>query len=245
MFTIKYFYQENSGKMTALNNLVEKAEGELIIECDSDDYFVNTAFKVINENCKISDDIYAFAFLKYDQNNCNIGNLFNEEKDTTTMFELYFKEGEDGEKALVFNAGIRKKYKYELEKDEKFITESSMFHRMDKDYKIKGFNIPIMVCEYLNDGYTKNITEVFKKYPYGYYKYFKECLEFNMENVLLKKRLYLIRHYILFSYLTKEKHLIKNVNGTLNKLLTAVLYIPGIIGCKMKGFIRGGNNGKK
>ena len=42
-FQIKYFFQENQGKMQAINNLIEHAQGDLIIECDSDDYFTNNA----------------------------------------------------------------------------------------------------------------------------------------------------------------------------------------------------------
>jgi len=44
---IKYFKQENQGKMVAINNLVEKTTGELIVDCDSDDYFSDDAFKII------------------------------------------------------------------------------------------------------------------------------------------------------------------------------------------------------
>ena len=33
---IKYFYQENKGKMAAINELVKKSTGDLILECDSE-----------------------------------------------------------------------------------------------------------------------------------------------------------------------------------------------------------------
>ena len=89
-FEIKYFYQENQGKMVAINNLVEKANGDLIVDCDSDDYFTHDAFKIIkeeyenymenkkneNENKKENvkekqegyKNFYGFCYLKYDQN---------------------------------------------------------------------------------------------------------------------------------------------------------------------------------
>ena len=57
-------------------------------------------------------------------------------KEKTTMFDLYFKDLEDGEKALVFFSGIRKKYEYRLEKKEKFVTEARMHHEMDINYNI-------------------------------------------------------------------------------------------------------------
>lgn len=232
IINISYFYQENKGKMSAINELVKKATGDLIVECDSDDYFENNAFLTIEKTAKnMEEDIYATCYLKYDSNRCNMGKLFSKEK--TTMFDLYFKEGEDGEKALVFNANIRKKFSYELENNEKFVTEARMFHKMDLEYKIKCVNEPIMICAYQEEGYTKNILEIFKKNPYGYLKYFEEMLDMDLRGVSFKKRMYIIKHYILFSVLTKNSNIF-NVKGMLNKVLIYILYIPGKVLTKRK-----------
>lgn len=231
-FEIKYYKQENKGKMSAINKLVEEATGDLIMECDSDDYLKENALLTIkNTYNEINDNIYALCFLKYDQNQCNIGNLFKEKE--TTMFDLYFKQGECGDKSLVFNANIRKQYKYELENNEKFITEGRMHHKMDLKYKIRCFNEPIMICEYRTDGYSENIIKVFKENPYGYYKYFKEMFDHDMKGTLLNKRLYAIKHYILFATLIDAKNIF-DINGFINKILLAVLYIPGRIMAKIK-----------
>ncbi len=234
-FDIQYYSQENKGKMEAINNLVPYSTGELIIECDSDDYFKQNAFLTIKNTCnELDENTYAMCYLKYDQNECNIGNLFKEKE--STMFDLYFKQGENGEKALVYNANIRKQYNYELEKAEKFVTEARMYHKMDLKYKLKCVNEPIMICEYQDSGYSKNIIEVFRKYPYGYYKYFKEMFDMNLRGIYFKKRMYILKHYILFSYLTKRKfkEAINNVKGTLNKVLFVVMYLPGVIVTKRK-----------
>ena len=227
---VKYYKQENQGKMQAINNLGQYVSGELWIECDSDDYFVKNAFQIIKqhyEKNKEQQDIYAFAFLKYNQNKKNMGQNFKKEK--TTMFDLYFKEGENGEKALAFVADIRRKYHHELEHGEKFVTEARMYHKMDKDYKILCINEPIMICEYQESGYSKNINNEFINNPFGYYQYFYEILN-NMDtkNIVFKKRLYVIKHYILFSYLTHQKCRI-NVRGVKDKILIVLLYIPGYI----------------
>ena len=228
---IRYFYQENQGKMVAINKLVDKATGDLIVDCDSDDYFTHDAFKVIGqayEESKDEKDVYALCFLKYDTDGNNIGNSFKNKQ--TTMFDLYFKEGETGEKALVFFSNIRKQYKHELEKDEKFVTEARMYHKMDEKYKMICINKEIMICEYQKDGYTKNIIKQFKENPKGYFKYFQEILtEHNMKDVPFKKRLYVIKHYILFTTLTKKKNSLKGIKGALNKFLIIVLYVPGRI----------------
>lgn len=231
---IKYFYQENQGKMLAINKLVKEANGDLIIECDSDDYFTEDAFDIIKNEYQKCDksDIYALCFLKYDQNGNNMGNLFKNEK--TTMFDLYFKEGENGEKALVFFADVRKKYKHELEHNEKFVTEARMYHKMDVKYKMICINKPIMICEYQKDGYSKNIIEQFKNNPYGYYKYFQEILEKDMKGVKFSKRLYVIKHYILFGKLINAKKSLNKIMSTKNKILYCLLYVPGRIKTKMK-----------
>lgn len=229
LIDVKYFYQENQGKMAAINNLVPKSEGDLIIECDSDDFFTEDAFEVINEEYeknKNEKDIYAICFLKYDNKGNNMGNDFKNRK--TTMFDLYFKEGENGEKALVYFSDIRKKYKYKLEHNEKFVTEARMHHEMDLNYNIICINEAVMICEYQEEGYSKNIREQFKKNPYGYYEYFKEILERDFSGVKFNKRLYAIKHYILFSYLTKQ-YQSKNIKNVYNKLLYYLLLIPGKI----------------
>lgn len=237
VFDVKYLKQVNSGKMQAINNLMNYATGDLIIECDSDDCFTQDAFfriKNAYEDSKYEEDIYAMCFLKYNQNGQNIGKEFSKEK--TTMFDLYFKQLEDGEKALVFFTNIRKQYKYNVEKNEKFVTEASMYHDMDLNYKIKCYNIPILMCEYEEDGYSKNINKIFKKNPYGYLKYFKDILtKHDMVGVPISKRLYVIKHYILFLTLTKQKsNILENIDGLLNKILIVLLYIPGVIMTNIK-----------
>lgn len=237
LIDVKYFYQENRGKMSAINSLVQKATGDLIIECDSDDYFTKDAFLIILQalsKCEDMRNIYALVFLKYDQDGKNMGNNFIKDDFHSTMFDLYFKEGITGEKALVFNTKIRKNFKYELEKDEKFVTEARLHHKMDLQYEVVCFNKPIMICEYKKDGYTKNINKQFTKSPYGYYEYFKEIFDQDMRGTTLKKRMYVYKHYILFSILTKQEKPIKNVKGNLNKIMVALLYFPGMVMTKLK-----------
>lgn len=232
---IQYFFQENQGKMQAINNLINYAHGDLIIECDSDDYFVDNAFSIIKDEFEKNEskmkNFYALCFLKYDQTGKNMGKTFKNE--ISKMFDLYFKEGEDGEKALVFNSQIRKQYKYELENGERFITEARMFHKMDDKYSIICINKPIMICEYQDEGYTRNIIKQFKENPYGYYEYFKEILQRDTKGINFKKRLYVIKHYILFSYLTKNKKSCRNIKEIKNKILYLILYFPGIVKSKI------------
>ena len=231
---IKYFFQKNQGKMCAINNLIKHIldDSNLLIECDSDDHFASNAIKIIGEKydqIKNKQNIYALCFLKSDENMCNIGSLFKEDNYASNMFNLYFKDGLTGDKALVYVTEIRKQYSYKLENNEKFVTEARLHNEIDKNYNVICFNNPIIICEYLEEGYSKNIKEIFLKNPYGYFEYFKQLLSFDMQKVLFSKRLYTIKHYILFSYLTKQKNPLKNVKGFFNRFLFVILYLPGIV----------------
>lgn len=241
IITIKYIYQQNSGKMVAINEAVKNATGELIVDCDSDDYFTDDSFDIIAKNSnKIlnSEEYYGLVFLKKEENGTFSGKKFPKYEHITKMFYLYFKENIDGEKIIVYNSKIRKMFSHKLEKNEKFITEARMYHKMDEKYKLIAINEAVEQGSYISDGYTKNIKKTFLSSPYGYYMYFKELLEKNMKEVLFSKRLYVIKHYILFSYLTHNKFDSSFIKDKLNKILYIILYIPGTIKSKkLKGEI--------
>lgn len=55
------------------------------------------------------------VFLKYTTTGQNMGNNFSKDGYRSKMYDLYFKEGITGEKALLYNASIRKQFQYELE----------------------------------------------------------------------------------------------------------------------------------
>lgn len=200
---IKYIYQENSGKMSAINKAVEMATGELLVDCDSDDFFTDNAMEIIYRNCSKllkTPNLYALCFLKQDMYGNISGNRFKEDEMISTMFDLYFKDDVMGEKILVFNTKIRKIFKHELENGEKFVTEARMYHKMDNNYNILCINEPIEVGNYMQDGYTRHFWENFKIYPKGYYCYFREILKKDLKNVPFKKKLYVLKHLCLSGF---------------------------------------------
>ena len=227
-FCIKYYKQENQGKMKAINNLVPYADSDFLVECDSDDYFTENAFKTIKNNCILKEKIYAYVFLKSNEKNEIIGNEFKSNNFKSKMFDLYYKQGISGDKALVYNTKIRKQYKYKIEEGENFSTEARLHHEIDEKYDVLCFNEIVMICKYQEDGYSKNIKNIFKKNPNGYFKFFEEMLKKDFSGVKWEKRIYIIKHYILFKYLSKQKMDLRKTSFV-NKLLIYILYIPGII----------------
>lgn len=236
---VKYYKQENQGKMQAINNLAKYVSGELWIECDSDDYFVKNALKIIDKKSTMlqeNKNLYALVFLKNENTSKLSGNKFPFEDKDTTMFDLYFKHGVIGEKIIVFNSEIRKKYQYIIEPGEKFCTEARMYHQIDLKYSVRCYNQVVIEGEYQSDGYTKNIKKVFLESPKGHYEYFKEILQHNMRGVKFNKRIYAIKHLILFTSIINKNIELNKIKGLKNKLLIILLYIPGRI--KSKTFIQ-------
>jgi len=238
---IKYFKQSNQGKMMALNNLLDKISGEITVECDSDDYLTDNCFKdILNKWDTIKDDdsVYGLAFLKMTPDKKIIGNKFAlEDGKVRRVFDMYFKDGVTGDKCFVFKSNIRKQFKHKLEGNEKFATEGRMYHEMDLKYSgLKCFNNPVLICEYLDDGYTKNILKLFKQNPLTHYYYYLEMFKFDMHEIPFKKRLHIIKHYILFSCLTNQKkiNVTRNAEGLFNKILVFILIIPGYLKTKAK-----------
>lgn len=229
---IKYFYHKNKGKMESINELVEIATGDLMFTCDSDDYLTDNALNVISKNYEKykNENIYAMCFHR--SMNGFIGDDYK--KEFTTLFDLHFKDGKTGEDLLVFISKIRKQYKHKLEHDEKFVTEARLYYEMDEKYNIACVNETLMIGAYNDDGYTKNLSSQIKKAPFGYYNYFKEILEKDFKGVLWNKRLYAIKHYILFATLTNSKNNVKSINNFENKFLYCLLYIPGMIATKIR-----------
>ncbi len=234
---IEYHYQQNQGKMVAINNLMQFVTGDIVMTCDSDDYFVTGAFDIIKKHInKLLEDetVYALAFLKKNEKGKISGTKFAEDNHRSDMFSLYFREKMTGEKILVFKTEIRKKYKHILEADEKFVTESRMYHKIDLDYDVICINEAIIIGDYKNDGYIKNLKRVYEIAPLGEYEYFKEILQMDLKGVSFRKKVNIYMNYIMFASLSARDNAIKNVEGAFNKLMVCILWIPGVISTKKK-----------
>lgn len=231
-FPIVYSYQENQGKMAAINHGMNSVSGEIVIEMDSDDVFVDDAFHMVAQDYKMykKKNIYGIIYKrKLVQKQNEVSSSLNDK--IIRLFDLHNVYGYDFDMTIAFFAKERKKYQYELENHEKFITEARLFYKMDQDYEGLLFkNKELIVCKYFEDGYSKNIIEMFKKYPYGYKKYFEECLEYSNQKTLKKKKFYFLKHYILFCYLTNTSmcQAIKE-SPKKSRLWVAILIFPGYI----------------
>jgi hypothetical protein len=185
---------------------------------------------------KLLDDetVYALLFLKKSPKGKISGNKFVEPYHRSDMFSLYFREKMKGEKVLVFKTSVRQKYHHEIEGDEKFITESRMYHKIDLDYDVICVNKAIEIGDYREDGYTQNIEKIYVQYPLGFYHYYREILEMDLKDVTFDQKTSIYKHYILFSILAEQNHAISAVSGIKNKIMVSLFWIPVMLMAKTK-----------
>ena len=177
---IRYLKQVNQGKMAAINHLMDYVRGDLIIECDSDDYFTENAFLYLKdayEESKYEKDLYGLCFLKYDQNGNNIGSLLPQQK--SIAYNDFYEYGGRGDKKVIYRTDIITKYPpYPEYEGEKFVGLCYKYLLADQEYPLLILNEPICVVEYLEDGSTRNIFKQFKQNPRGYIFLRKERMKY-------------------------------------------------------------------
>lgn len=206
-FTIKYFYQENSGKHIACIRALEMAEGLFFLPLDSDDvplpnalFDLNEAYFSIPENERGS--FSAVTGLCIDKGTGNvIGDSFPEDVFDSTPLDLFYKYKISGDKWGFQLTEIRRKYTYPIKPDDrfkevmKFYPEIAIFGEIGKIYKTRYINKILKVVEYQQSGlskskvrhaYPKKISALYRlNYCSEYFKY--DPLEF-IVTVLLYNR---------------------------------------------------------
>lgn len=195
-FPIRYYKVDNGGKHRAINRATDIALGQLFFIVDSDDYLTDDALQNIIEweNSLVDKKSYCgIAGNRGKNRETHIGTSFIGDFIDATSLDRS-KHNILGDKAEVFYTNILKKYKFLEIEGEKFITEATVWNLMAKDgYKIRWFNKTIYICDYLEDGLTNNLKNIFSENPKGTAYYIKqqiELLNYNFKGRLSNYNLY-------------------------------------------------------
>lgn len=188
-FPISYIKTNNGGKHRAINRATELAAGQLFFIVDSDDYLTDDALEIIDKWEGSLDHKTRFAGVAgrkgYDGDSY-IGTTFAGEFVDATSLERD-KYNIDGDKAEVFYTHILKQYKFQEFEGENFITENTVWERLAADgYKLRWFNETIYICEYLEDGLSKNAMKNYVNNPQGSASYIKHQLLYKNKNLRWK-----------------------------------------------------------
>lgn len=186
-FPIRFYKKENGGKCRAINYGVDRAEGMLFFNVDSDDYLTDDALEKVAmwEESLPKDTEKKFCGV--------VGNLGTSETETpnkplagpyrdASLLERYSEYTDnpiDGERAWVFYTDIQKKYKYPEFEGENFMTPAVTWNRMAHDgYIVRIFNDIIWVYEYQPDGITSQGSKSFMSRPKGHGLWLREKADF-------------------------------------------------------------------
>lgn len=178
---IRYYKQKNGGKQRAHNVGVEKSEGELFACVDSDD-FITPEFveKHMQYKKKLIDSSLAgIISLKGYEDGKPIGNYFPKDLKHTTLTELYGKRKFRGDATLVYYTKILRQYPFVVEEGEKFIGEGYVYYQIDQKYELLVLPEVLMIVEYLDDGYSKNVRKLTKDNPKSYVRLKKQTIQFS------------------------------------------------------------------
>lgn len=184
-FPITYVKTANGGKHRAWNKGVDLASGELFFGCDSDDYLTDDALEIsdfIEKTIPVDQkkNFAGICGLRANSKSEQLGTTFsgNSYMDLTHLERI---KQYSGDKSEIFYTEVWKKYKYKEFSGEKFITEATSLNRMAVDgLKIRYFNKVVKICDYLDDGLTKNSKKSFINSPNGWGLYIYQQIQYGL-----------------------------------------------------------------
>ena len=204
---IEYYYQKNKGKMQAHNVGVEKCRTELFLCVDSDDYLIDTAVDILIKQWKENDHTNIAGIIAKkgydmekelgsgyfpDQKVCNLQNMMN---------KTYF-----GDTTLCFSSRVIKQYLFPVIENEKFLSETYIYDQIDQKYDYILYPKIITICEYLTDGYSKNMDKISYRNPVG--RMYHEAQNIKLKRGILNKLKAGIR-YNMYKKIAKKKDIRK------------------------------------
>ncbi|WGV12254.1 glycosyltransferase family 2 protein [Psychrobacter maritimus] len=166
---IIYYKQANGGKHRAINKGLQLADGELFFIVDSDDYLLDNSLEIVSSYYHaVKDDdniIGVTGFRCYPNGDIIGGKLFPDKVVDSNLLERrrFYKISAD--MAHVIKTELFKEFLFPDISNEKFVAESIVWNKMSTKYKMRYFNEPIYVGEYLEGGLSHNSIKNRRKNP--------------------------------------------------------------------------------
>ncbi len=206
-FDIIYKYKENGGKHTALNAGLDLIEEELTIIVDSDDHLTPDAVETIVKDWgsyRDREDICGLSYYKMHSDMSVVGDTYGKEEPFVDSFiNVRINKGVVGDKAEVWKTDIFKRHPFPVFEGEKFLGEGIVWRRMSRSgYKVAFVGKGIYVCEYLEDGLTKNGKKKVIDNPKGYVEHAKDFLYNDVKQKIQWKYILM---YVATSFFAKKK----------------------------------------
>lgn len=234
---IVYHKKKNGGKHTAINEGVKLARGEAFLIVDSDDYLCNDAIEFILprfDGVCCDDSIAGIAVLKGRREDEVVGQspLFDQYVDATNLEREQY--GLNGDKCNVFKTEVLKEYPFPVFEGENFMTEAVVWDKMAYDgYKMRWFNKIVYLCEYLEDGLSRNLRRINRMNPRGWGLYLYQSSIYRQWSEDKKRREYCDYYKVMtdflddntiISYLRESEEYLKEIKREYRKDFNNVLH---------------------
>ena len=225
-FEIRYYYKKNEGVHTARDLAYRKVTTELISNVDSDDFlldnYVETVIGLWKEkgNKETAGIVMPMRF----PNGERIGNDFPN-LDRVLHSDLLYKYKIHGDFSEVFRSDLMKEIpKAPIFQNEKLVGESWKIVQLPQLYFLL-IDEPLVCVDYRDDGYSKNIREIWFKNVNGFREEYRQNIESLREEYLIPRLKYNIK-YIISSIYAKKPILCDSPRP----IETALMVIPGLVG---------------
>lgn len=195
-FPIRYIKKANGGKYRAYNVGLREAKGEFFFCVDSDDWLPHYSVERImtyRDQLKHDPKLAGITALKEYPDYKLIGRAYTTGLGLHSLYTLETM-GEGGERSLVFKTTIAQQYPFPEINDEKFMTESVVYDRMEQ-YQFIVSNDILTTCEYQQDGLSSDVRGLMLRNPSTYKLYFAQRIDLTPS---LKERFTLALRYHAF-----------------------------------------------
>lgn len=201
-FEVKVVRQLNSGKHVALNTGAAQARRPWVFIVDSDDALVATAIEKIFHSITSADDLNAagMCYRKAYFNMQLVGLDVSEGEYPRLMSPTFAGHVFKGDLAYVFRTSLLSKYKFPVFAGEKFVPELYIWNKIGDEGGIVFFGSEVIyLCDYLEDGYSRNFSSNLKRNPKGFFIFYKS--QIGREGKFFYKAKYFIRSMQCFLYI--------------------------------------------
>ncbi|AZD49883.1 glycosyltransferase family A protein [Pseudomonas chlororaphis] len=200
-FKVHVFYQPNSGKHVALNLGVSKANTPWIFIVDSDDSLIASAVEhVIDAAIALREaNAVGLCYRKAYFDMRLVGR--DVERSTAPVIMKPTEAGHffNGDLAYVFKTEAMLNHPFPVVSGERFVPELYIWNKIGDEGDIYCFgNTVLYLCDYLEDGYSKNFSSNLRRNPKGFLTFY--WAQISRENNLWYKVKFLLRSIQCYFY---------------------------------------------
>ena len=171
-FPVRMIHQDNGGKHVALNTGVAAAHGDWIFIVDSDDLLTTDAIEVAVDTLRTimdSQHVAGICFRRADLDGRLLGREWGDAAVPLVSTPTQVGRRVEGDLAYIFHRDTMAQLPFPVIHGEKFVPELYIWNKISDQGQIWFYlDRVIYLCEYLDDGYTRNFAAHLQRSPRGF-----------------------------------------------------------------------------